>query len=140
MTHEELMQKAKSAKSADDILAIAKENGLEVSREDAEMYIKANSASGELSDDALDGVTGGAAYTLCGGYLIVTNFHECDRWKCGKCGGDDIKYIPADSGSGWDGVHKCDVYSKVYKKSCTTCEYMKYRFPFRICTHPETKK
>ena len=39
MTHEELILKAKSAKSADDILAIAKENGLDVSREDAEMFM-----------------------------------------------------------------------------------------------------
>ena len=30
----------------------------------------------------LDGVSGGAAYTLRDGYLIVTNLHECDRWRC----------------------------------------------------------
>ena len=140
MTHEELILKAKGAKSADDILAIAKDNGLDVSREDAEMYIQMNRESGELSDEVLDSVTGGAAYTLRGGYLIVTNFHECDRWKCDECGGNDIRYTRVASESGWAWAHKCGGHPNGCDKSCATCEYMKYRFPFQICTHPETKK
>ncbi len=140
MTHEELILKAKSAKSADDILEIAKENGLDVSREDAEMYIQTNSENGELSDEALDNVTGGAAYTLRDGYLIVTNFHECDRWKCDSCGGDDIQYMRVASESGWDWAHKCGGHPNGCGKSCATCKYMVYRFPFQICTHHETRK
>ncbi len=140
MTHEELMLKAKSAKSADDILEIAKENGLEVSREDAEMYIQTNAKSGEISDEALGGVTGGAAYTLRGGYLIVTNFHECDRWKCDECGGDRFEYMHVASDSGWAYAHKCGGHPNGCGKGCATCEYMKYRFPFQICTHPDTRK
>ena len=140
MTHEELILKAKSAKSADDILEIAKENGLDVSREDAEMFIQTHSKSGELSDEALDGVTGGAVYTLRGGYLIVTNFHECDRWKCEKCGGNDIKYMRVASESGWAWAHRCIGYPNACGKSCATCQYMEYRFPFQICIHPDTRK
>ena len=140
MTHEELILKAKGAKSADDILAIAKDNGLDVSREDAEMYIQMNRESGELSDEVLDSVTGGAAYTLRGGYLIVTNFHECDRWKCDECGGNDIRYTRVASESGWAWAHKCGGHPNGCDKSCATCEYMKYRFPFQICIHPDTRK
>ena len=140
MTHEELILKAKGAKNADEILSIAKENGLDVNREDAKLYIQMNRENGELSDEALDGVTGGAAYTLRDGYLIVTNFHECDRWKCDQCGGDEIKYIHVASESGWAWAHRCGGYPNGCGKGCATCEYMKYRFPFQICTHPDTRK
>ena len=140
MTHEELILKAKDAKNADEILLIAKENGLDVSAEDAEMYIQMNRKSGELSDEALDSVTGGAAYTLRGGYLIVTNFHECDRWKCDSCGGTDFKYMQVASDSGWAWAHKCGGHPNGCGKGCATCQYMKYRFPFQICTHPDTRK
>ena len=140
MTNEELNLKAKSAKSADDILAIAKENGLDVSREEAELYIHANVPNGELPDDALDGVTGGAVYTLRDGYLIVTNFHKCDRWKCDSCGGTNFSYMKVGSESGYGWAHKCVGYANGCGKSCLTCEYMKYRFPFQICTHHETRK
>lgn len=140
MTHEELIIKAKAAKSAEELLAIAKENGLEVCIEDAQKYIEMNSKSGEISDEALDGVTGGGAYTVFGGYLIVTNFHECDRWICDKCGGTKFEYTRVASESGWANAHKCSGYPNGCGKSCNTCKYMDYRFPFQICTHPETRK
>lgn len=140
MTQEELILKAKKAKSAEEIVAIAKENGLEVCIEDAQKYVEMNSQNGELSDEALDGVTGGGAYTVFGGYLIVTNFHECDRWQCDECGGTDFKYMQVASESGWANAHKCSGHPNGCGKSCATCKYMDYRFPFQICTHPETRK
>lgn len=140
MTHKEMMLKAKEAKSAEELLALAKENSIELTKEDAEVYIKMNGESGELSDNELDGVTGGAAYTIRDGYLIVTNFHECDRWKCDKCGGDRIEYMRVASESGWAWAHQCSGYPNGCGKGCATCKYMKYRFPFQICTHPDTRK
>lgn len=140
MTNEELFLKAKEAKSAEDILKIAQENGLEVSPEDAEKFILMQSAKGEVSDDTLDSVTGGAAYTVFGGYLIVTNFHECDRWQCEKCGGSRFEYTNVASDSGYATAHKCGGYPNGCGKSCATCQYMDYRFPFQICTHKETRK
>ena len=54
----ELMEKAKSAKSAEELLAIAKENGVEMTADEAkECYEQI--ASCELDDDLLDGVAGG---------------------------------------------------------------------------------
>lgn len=140
MTQEELILKAKEAKSAEEIVAIAKENGLEVCIDDAQKYIELNSKSGEISDEALDGVTGGGAYTVFGGYLIVTNFHECDRWKCDECGGSDFKNTQVGNETGWAIAHKCGGHPNGCGKSCATCKYMDYRFPFQICTHPETRK
>jgi len=140
MTHEELILKAKEAKTVEEILTIAKENGLDVGIEEAEMYLKMNRESGELSDEDLDNVTGGGVYTLRGGYLIVTNFHECHRWICDSCGGTDFEYMRVGSESGWAYAHQCGGHPHGCSKGCSTCEYMDYRFPFQICTHPETRK
>ena len=57
MNKEELITKLKGAKSADEILALAKESGIELDEEN-ELFAELN-ASGELSDDDLDKVAGG---------------------------------------------------------------------------------
>lgn len=60
----ELMTKAKEAKSAKELLALAKEHGIELTAGEAEAYYTGlHPASGELSDDELDNVSGGG----CGG-------------------------------------------------------------------------
>lgn len=57
----EIIEKARQAKSADEITALAKENVIE--------------KSGELSDDALDNVSGGA--------VLDASFYMA---RCKKCG------------------------------------------------------
>lgn len=59
----ELMAKAKEAKSAEELLAFAKENGVELTAEEAEQYFEQLHATGELADDELENVSGGG----CGG-------------------------------------------------------------------------
>ena len=59
MNKEELIAKLKEAKSADEILALAKENGIELSEEKAKELFAELNVSGELSDDDLDKVAGG---------------------------------------------------------------------------------
>ena len=59
MSKEELIAKLKEAKSADEILVLAKENGVELSEEKAKELFAELNASGELSDDDLDKVAGG---------------------------------------------------------------------------------
>ena len=54
----ELMEKAKMAKSAEELLGIAKANGVEMTEEEANEYYK-QITSCELDDDLLDGVVGG---------------------------------------------------------------------------------
>ena len=133
----EIAEKAKNAKDAQELIALAKENGIELAEEDARLYFEIK-ASGEIPDDLLGAVSGGAVYTPRGGYLIVTNFHECDRWICDECGGTSFRYMRIQDNMDW--VHKCGGYPNGCGKSCATCTYMKYRFPFQICIHPETKK
>ncbi len=59
MNKEEFIAKLKEAKSADEILALAKENGIELDEEKAKELFAELNASGEISDDELDKVAGG---------------------------------------------------------------------------------
>ena len=58
----ELIEKAKAAKSAEELLALAKENNLEITAEEAKIYFEQLNANGEVSDDALDAVAGGGIF------------------------------------------------------------------------------
>ena len=89
---QEIIEKAKAAKSAEELLAIAKENGIDMTADEAATYFsQLNPKYGELDDDDLDNVAGGA----CGKQGIdgvwgkeikgsADYFAEC--WVCGKCG------------------------------------------------------
>ena len=99
-----MIEKAKVAKSAEELLALAKENNVEMTADEAATYFaQLNPKSGELSDDDLDNVAGGA----CAGYeatkekysktILVTSGQTCD--KCGTnkgkwyCGGYSYDYV-----------------------------------------------
>jgi predicted ribosomally synthesized peptide with nif11-like leader len=132
MTHEELALKAEAAKSIEELMAIAKENGIEFSEEDAKKYFEMKK-NGELPDESLTDVSGGAVYFA--GRLIVTRFHVCDHWKCPKCGIGLCSYAGND-------VHACPPYSSwshYQKVSCLDCKYQKYVFPYHLCTHPDVR-
>ena len=48
----ELIEKAKEAKTSDELMSLAKENGVELTGEDANTYFEQlNPKTGELSDD-----------------------------------------------------------------------------------------
>ena len=55
----ELIEKAKTAKTAEELLAMAKEENIELTEEQAKEYFATIHASGELSDEELDNVSGG---------------------------------------------------------------------------------
>ena len=57
----EMIEKAKAAKSAEELLEIAKANGVEMTADEAAAcFEQLNPKSGELDDDDLDAVAGGA--------------------------------------------------------------------------------
>ena len=57
----EMIEKAKATKSADELLALSKENNVEITADEAATYFaQLNPKSGELDDDDLDAVAGGA--------------------------------------------------------------------------------
>ena len=55
----ELIAKAKSAKSAEEILALAKANGVELTEKEAKTYFEQFHANAAVSDDDLEAVSGG---------------------------------------------------------------------------------
>ena len=55
----ELIAKAKAAKSAEELLELAKENGVELSEEEAKTCFEQLHANSEVSDDELEAVSGG---------------------------------------------------------------------------------
>ena len=58
----EMIEKAKVAKSAEELLELAKANGVEMTADEAKTYFaQLNPKSGELDDDDLDAVSGGAS-------------------------------------------------------------------------------
>ena len=58
--NQELIIKAKTAKSVEELLELAKASNVELSEEQAKEYFaKLNPTKGELSDDELDDVSGG---------------------------------------------------------------------------------
>ena len=89
----ELIAKAKAAKSAEELIAIAKENNVELTAEQAKTYFEQLTATGVVADDELEIVAGGA----CGDneeecYSIVSlpekTFVEVINGKCcDKCKG-----------------------------------------------------
>jgi predicted ribosomally synthesized peptide with nif11-like leader len=82
----EMIEKAKVAKSAEELLALAKESGVEMTAEEATTYFaQLNPKSGELDDNDLDNVAGGA----CGGGVRVGDTVRVTSGEtCTICGGN----------------------------------------------------
>ena len=83
----ELKEKAKAAKTLEEIQAIAKENGMEdFSLESAKAYYEQLHKEGELSDEELDNVAGGACHTD-DGRMVTTALNSClNGFCCKRCG------------------------------------------------------
>lgn len=101
-----MIEKAKAAKSAEELLALAKENNVEMTADEAATFFaQLNPKSGELNDDDLDNVAGGfgcedSIANDSGKLVCVTSGEFCS--ECGSKTG----YITA---TGYVGVNiLCD--------------------------------
>ena len=87
----EMIEKAKEAKSAEELLELAKENNVEMTADEAATYFaQLIPKSGELDDDDLDAVAGGAG--SCGDptnedIFPVGTKMRCKRGTCRMCNG-----------------------------------------------------
>ena len=74
--NKELLAKAKEMKTPEELMSLAKENGIELTEESAKAYFdRLHPQTGELSDDELDNVAGGGCYSS-GGRLKTTCGHK----------------------------------------------------------------
>lgn len=89
--NQELLQKARKANSSEELLDIGRENGVELTKEDAEVYFEKLHQSCKLSDEELDNVAGGGRCTLpskcpkCGS-SDVREYMAMGNYSCGTCG------------------------------------------------------
>ena len=127
----ELLEKAKSAESAEALLALAKENNYEMTEEEAEAYFAQMHKSGELSDEELENVSGGGCRK--NGHLVVTINYGClDHWRCK----DDHQPLMRME----DGTHRCANYriSNCHNlEYCRYCYYCHYEKGLWLCYNPK---
>ena len=101
----EQIAKAKAAKSAEELLAYAKEIGYPLTEEEAKHYFEQWHKEGELADEELDNVAGGTCYSSGVSdpfrhdwkqYAIVSPLNVCPYSSkvCSKC-----QYVFTDGGT-----------------------------------------
>ena len=127
MNKKELLEKAKAAKTPEEIQAIAKENGIEdFSLESAKAYYEQLHKEGELSDEELDNVAGGACYTDDGRMVTtIANFCE-DGHRCKKCGRNFI--------------HEGHAPDWFEGPNCKDCKHMSYEKGLWLCNYEGNRK
>lgn len=121
----ELFEKAKEAKSAEELMSLAKENGVELTKEETEAYFAQLNKSGELSDEELDNVAGGGCHNK-DGRLVVTVWYNCSDFTCKKCGRKNTG----------DHFHIIDGYRTNYMQQCQFCKYISYEGGLWLCNKP----
>lgn len=121
----ELLEKAKCAKNAEELMALAKENGIELTHEQANIYFSnLHPTCGEIPDDDLDNVAGGG----CGGgnddeWDMKVIGRWCKNFKCGICGVSSIKVV--------GDIGYCSICGR--EAGCTDCAYMEIEEGQWIC-------
>ncbi len=118
--NDKLLEKAKEAKSAEELVAIAKENSIQLTDEEAKTYFaKLNAKEGELADDELDNVAGGRK---CGtiykdGRPVVTCLNSCEHYLYEF----HYEWWREDRGNGDGKCHECTYYKKQGYLFICTC-------------------
>ena len=133
MEMNEMLVKAKKAKTPEELLAIANENGVELDEEGAKAYFEQlHQSTGELSDDELDEVAGGGCGTPKDDRMVVTPKTSCYHFSC--------KYDEWPRGTDMSkiSIGILDYYCvKCYKSAyCANCRYMVYENGKNRCNHP----
>jgi len=129
MTHEELILKAKTAKNANELLALAKENDIEMTEESAKAYFEQLHKTGELADDELDNVAGGGCYH--DDKLVVTvGTNACEHFMCERCGNRK-----SDGGIDPINTHFDPYTTAMHLENCGNCIWCKYIDALWLCTY-----
>ena len=117
----EMIEKAKSVKSAEELLEIAKANGVEMTADEAVTYFaQLNPKSGEISDDDLDNVAGGACKSSEERVCVGDTVRVTSGQTCPNCGGNEGTYIGDISSWSCDYIKCRNCGSKIaYTSDCT---------------------
>ena len=123
----ELLEKAKQACTAEEIVSLAKENGVELTEEEAKEYFEQLHKSGELSDEELDSVAGGGCHKK-DGRLIVTSGYSCDGYICKEC---DSTREHQHAHTGMSGSPTISTY----QKKCLSCRHLSIEKGLWLCNN-----
>ncbi len=129
----ELLEKARAAKSPEEIIALAKENDVLLSEEEANAYFEQMNKTGELSDDELDSVAGGGCHSG-DGRLVVTSLYSCKDFSC-VCGAGNSVVL---RGATQNMHYVCTSCSRA--RGCDTCKYCSYENGLWLCSNPANNK
>lgn len=126
----EQIEQAKAAANPEELMALAKDFGVELDIETATAYFaQLHPKNGELSDDELDNVSGGGCDTS-NGHTIVTSMKKCftGKYECSR-----ITYFPGSSAeiTVWtntndQGLRKLWWDNAGGGKVCGTCKYLEF--------------
>ncbi len=129
----ELLEKAKQAKTAEELIALAKENGTEMTEESAKAYFDQLHKTGELADEELGNISGGACHAR-DGRMITTVLNYCSHWQCDN-DRDISKYSEEIFGGSTYVCQSCGTVA--FCKTCALCSYEKGLW---LCNSPCKKK
>lgn len=132
----ELMEQAKACASAEELAALAKENNIELTAEEAKCHFdRLHAQAGELADEELEDVAGGGCH-MSDGRMIVSYSGRCDQWTCPDCGSSqrDQNYF-LNLGAQ---MHSCG--GNRYNCRCQTCKYVTHERSLWLCSNPSNMK
>lgn len=126
----EMIEKAKAAKSAEELFEFAKANNVEMTFDEAETcFAQLNPKSGELDDDDLDNVAGGACGYAKDGRKIVEPKSRCHTgFSCKNGCGHNVNYAE----------YKCNVCGGDWH--CEDCAYSSREGNKMYCNNPDMGK
>ena len=81
----EMIAQAKNAESAEALQALAKENGIAMTQDEAKDYFDRLHKEGALSDEELENVTGGGCFSRDPNepkYIRNDHNQRCEHWVC----------------------------------------------------------
>ena len=124
----EILAKAKAAKTPEELIEIASENDVEMTEEGAKAYFDLlHPKTGEISDDELDEVSGGACYRG-DGRMVTTVANLCREWRCKK------------DGNRMESDHR-PICCKCGKTAfCSNCKFCTYEKGLWLCNHESNRK
>ena len=128
MDNKAVMEKAKQAKTVEELYAIGKEIDSEFTEESAKAYFELlNPKTGELNDDELDNVAGGGCGKKDDGRPIVSSKYRCPKWFCCYDGVGGVK-------DNQQGCPNCNRFVE-----CGTCRRSTYEHGVWICNEPTNR-
>lgn len=129
---EDLLKKACEAKSPEELLRIAHENGMtDFNEENARVYFDALTRHGELSDEEINAAGGGCA-VRSHGQKMVSYLNSCRHWRCNACNGnygydktwDRTFQIPKPQYLEEEKLGVCN--DSTHHRDCDDCYYVSY--------------